>query len=141
MAEAIADTIELEVVTPERQLVKEAVTEAQVPAREGYIGVLPGHAPLLSLLGSGPLTYTPKSGARKVLAIHGGFVEVLPDHIRVLANLAERAEEIDVEKARAALKQANERLTMHDQAGATDPAVALEESELARARVDAAELR
>ena len=137
----MADTIELEVVTPERQLVKESVTEAQVPAREGYIGVLPGHAPLLSLLGSGPLTYTPKTGPRKVLAIHGGFVEVLPDHIRVLANLAERAEEIDLEKARAALKQANERLTMHDQSGATDPAVALSESELARARVDAAELR
>jgi F-type H+-transporting ATPase subunit epsilon len=141
MAEALADSIELEVVTPERQLVKESVTEAQIPAREGYIGVLPGHAPLLSLLGSGPLTYSPKGGPRKVLAIHGGFVEVLPDHIRVLANLAERAEEIDLEKARAALKQANERLTMHDQSGATDPAVALSESELARARVDAAELR
>jgi F-type H+-transporting ATPase subunit epsilon len=137
----MADTIELEVVTPERQLVKESVTEAQVPAREGYIGVLPGHAPLLSLLGSGPLTYAPQTGPRKVLAIHGGFVEVLPDRISVLANLAERAEEIDLEKARAALKQANERLTMHDQAGATDPAVALSESELARARVDAAELR
>jgi F-type H+-transporting ATPase subunit epsilon len=141
MAEALADSIELEVVTPERQLVKESVTEAQIPAREGYIGVLPGHAPLLSLLGSGPLTYNPKSGPRKVLAIHGGFVEVLPDHIRVLANLAERAEEIDLEKARAALKQANERLASHDQSGATDPAVALSESELARARVDAAELR
>jgi F-type H+-transporting ATPase subunit epsilon len=141
MAEAIAGTIELEVVTPERQLVKESVTEAQVPAREGYIGVLPGHAPLLSLLGSGPLTYAPKTGPRKVLAIHGGFVEVLPDHIRVLANLAERAEEIDLEKARAALKLANEHLTMHGQAGATDPAVALSEYQLARARVDAAELR
>jgi F-type H+-transporting ATPase subunit epsilon len=145
MAEAIADTIELEVVTPERQLVKESVTEAQIPAREGYIGVLPGHAPLLSLLGSGPLSYAPKSGPRKVLAIHGGFVEVLPDHIRVLANLAERAEEIDLEKARAALKLANEHLTKqnttHGQAGATDPAVALSESELARARVDAAEMR
>src|SRR5580700_2508032 len=137
----MADTIELEVVTPERQLVKESVTEAQIPAKEGYIGVLPGHAPLLSLLGSGALSYAPQSGARKVLAIHGGFVEVLPDHIRVLANLAERAEEIDLEKARVALKVANERLTMHDQAGATDPAVALSESELARARVDAAELR
>jgi F-type H+-transporting ATPase subunit epsilon len=137
----MADTIELEVVTPERQLVREPVTEAQVPAREGYIGVLPGHAPLLSLLGSGALSYAPQTGGRKVLAIHGGFVEVLPDHIRVLANLAERAEEIDLEKARAALKQANERLTAHDQAGATDPAVALAESELARARVDAAEMR
>jgi len=137
----MADTIELEVVTPERQLVKESVTEAQIPAREGYIGVLPGHAPLLSLLGSGALTYAPQSGPRKVLAIHGGFVEVLPDQIRVLANLAERAEEIDLEKARVALKQANERLTMHNQAGATDPAVALAESELEQARVDAAENR
>src|SRR5580698_9846033 len=123
----MADTIELEVVTPERQLVKESVTEAQVPAREGYIGVLPGHAPLLSLLGSGALTYVAPGGVRKALAIHGGFVEVLPDHIRVLANLAERAEEINLDKARAALKQANERLAapVHDQAGATDPAVAL----------------
>jgi F-type H+-transporting ATPase subunit epsilon len=135
----MAETIELEVVTPERQLVKEAVTEAQVPAREGYIGVLPGHAPLLSLLGSGVLTYAPQGGARKALAIHGGFVEVLPDHVRVLANLAERAEEIDIDKARAELKLASERMTMHDQAGATDPAVALEECELARARVNAAE--
>ena len=101
----MADTIELEVVTPERQLVKESVTEAQVPAKEGYIGVLPGHAPLLSLLGSGVLTYTPQTGARKVLAIHGGFVEVLPDHVRVLANLAERAEEINLDKASAALER------------------------------------
>src|ERR1700689_531930 len=130
MAEAIADTIELEVVTPERQLVRESVTEAQVPAREGYIGVLPGHAPLLSLLGSGTLRYTPQTGPRKVLAIHGGFVEVLPDHIRVLANLAERAEEIDLEKARIALKKATDHLLINNQAAATDPAVALEESEL-----------
>jgi len=137
----MADTIELEVVTPERQVVKESVTEAQIPAKDGYIGVLPGHAPLLSLLGSGVLSYVPQSSARKVLAIHGGFVEVLDDHVRVLANLAERAEEIDLEKARVAFKQAVERLTVHDQAGATDPAVALSESELARARVDAAELR
>lgn len=137
----MADTIEFEVVTPERQLVKEPVTEAQVPASKGYLGVLPGHAPLLSLLGSGPLLYTPQDGPRKVLAIHGGFVEVLPGRVRVLANLAERAEEIDLEKARVALKQANERLTMHDQGAGVDPALALEESELAMARVAAAELR
>jgi F-type H+-transporting ATPase subunit epsilon len=137
----MADTIELEVVTPERQLVKESVTEAQIPARGGYIGVLPGHAPLLSLLGSGTLSYTPQGGARKVLAIHCGFVEVLPDHIRVLANLAERAEEINLDKAKAELKEANARLTMHDQGAGVDPAWALEESELARARVDAAEMK
>jgi F-type H+-transporting ATPase subunit epsilon len=134
----MAETIELEVVTPERQLVKEAVTEAQIPAKAGYIGVLPGHAPLLSLLGSGVLSYSPQSGGRKALAIHRGFVEVLPDCIRVLADLAERADEIDLEKARAAAKTATERLTINDQAAATDPAVALAESELAQARVDAA---
>jgi F-type H+-transporting ATPase subunit epsilon len=135
----MAETIELEVVTPERQLVKEAVTEAQIPAMAGYIGVLPGHAPLLSLLGSGVLSYTPQSGGRKSLMIHRGFVEVLPDHIRVLADLAERPEEIDLEKARAAMKVATDRLTINDQAAATDPAVALAESELAAARVSAAE--
>lgn len=135
----MADTMELEIVTPERQLVKEAVTEAQIPAKEGYIGVLPGHAPLLSLLGSGVLAYTTQSGGRKALAIHRGFVEILPDQIRVLANVAEFAQEIDLENARAAMKTAGERLTLNDQAAATDPGVALEESELAQARVSAAE--
>jgi F-type H+-transporting ATPase subunit epsilon len=135
----MAETIELEVVTPERELVKEQVTEAQIPAKSGYIGVLPGHAPLLSLLGSGVLSYMTQSGSRKAMAIYRGFVEVLPDHIRVLADLAEFSDEIDLEKARAALKTAAERLTLNDPAAATDPAVALAESELAQARVSAAE--
>ena len=73
------------------------------------------------------------------MAIHRGFVEVLPDHIRVLADIAEFAEEIDLEKARAAVSEANRQLLINDQAAATDPGVALAESELARARVDAAE--
>ena len=135
------DVMELEVVTPERQLVKEQITEAQIPAKSGYIGVLPGHAPLLSLLGSGVLRYTPQSGPKRAMAIHRGFVEVLPDHVRVLANLAEFAEEIDLEKARAAATEASRRLMVNDQAAATDPGVALEESELAQARISAAELR
>lgn len=135
----MAETIQLEIVTPERQLVNETVTEAQIPAKNGYIGVLPGHAPLLSLLGSGVLSYTPQSGPRRSMAIHLGFVEVLPDHIRVLANLAEFSEEIDLEKARVAAKAAADRLLINDQAAATDPGVALEESELAQARVSAAE--
>jgi|SRR5215472_2822432 len=136
----MAETIELEVVTPERQLVQEPVSEAQIPALAGYIGVLPGHAPLLSLLGSGVLRYTGQSGTRMAIAIHRGFVEVLPDHVRVLANLAEPAAEIDLDRARTALAEANRRL-LNDPASATDPGVALLESELARARVDAAEAR
>ena len=81
----------------------------------------------------------PQSGQRKAIAIHGGFVEVLPDCIRVLADLAEFSTEIDLEKARAALKTAMEHL--NNQAAAADPAVALAESELAQARVAAAELK
>lgn len=135
----MAETMQLEVVTPERQLVSETVTEAQIPAKNGYIGVLPGHAPLLSLLGSGVLSYTPQSGPKRAMAIHRGFVEVLPEHIRVLANLAEFSEEIDLEKARAAVRTAA--ATLNDQAAATDPGVALEESELAQARMAAAELK
>ncbi len=135
----MAETMQLEVVTPERQLVNETVTEAQIPAKNGYIGVLPGHAPLLSLLGSGVLSYTPQSGPKRAMAIHRGFVEVLPEHIRVLANLAEFSEEIDLEKARTAARTATSNL--NDQAAATDPGVALEQSELAQARVAAAEQR
>lgn len=135
----MAETIQLEVVTPERQLVSEMVTEAQIPAKGGYIGVLPGHAPLLSLLGSGVLSYSPQSGAKRSMAIHRGFVEVLPDHIRVLANLAEFSDEIDLEKARTGARSALQKL--NDPAAATDPGVALEESELAQARVDAVEQR
>ncbi len=137
----MADTIELEVVTPERQLVKESVTEAQIPAKEGYIGVLPGHAPLLSLLGSGVLTYTPQAGAAQSSGdpwrLRGSAARPHPR-----AGQSGRARRRDRPgKGPRCLKQANERLTSHDQAGATDPAVALAESELAQARVTAAELR
>ena len=92
----MADTLELEVATPERELVREQVSEVQVPGKNGYMGILPGHAPLLGLLGIGTLTYVSVSdGKKRYLSIHGGFVEVLDDHVRVLADCAERAEEID----------------------------------------------
>jgi F-type H+-transporting ATPase subunit epsilon len=131
------DTFQIEIVTPERLIVRDSITEAQIPAKDGYIGVLPGHAPLLSILGSGPLTYF-LGGSKKTIAIHGGFVEVLPDHVRVLANIGEPAEEIDIQKAREGLRDATEKMQL--QAGSeADPAAALEEAELWRARVDAAE--
>src|SRR5215475_3949641 len=103
------ELIELEVATPERQLVREQVTEVQVPAKNGYMGILPGHAPLLSELGTGFLSYS-AGGRKRYLSIQGGFVEVLPDRVRVLANTAERAEEIDTERARADLSKAEEEL-------------------------------
>jgi F-type H+-transporting ATPase subunit epsilon len=128
------DLIELEIATPERLLVREDVTEVQLPGKNGYMGILPGHAALLSELGTGTLTYV-VSGRKRCLSVQGGFVEVLPDHVRVLANVAERAEEIDVERARADLSRANQDLI--NPALGVDPAVALDALAWAQARVDA----
>jgi len=134
----MADTLLLEVVAPERSLVEEQVSEVQVPALDGFIGVLPGHAPLLSeLKPGGVLTYR-AVGGEKTLAVYGGFVEVLPDRVRVLADAAERKEEIDLEDARRRLREAMAKLgEMHGEA--IDPAVALAEALRAQARVEAAE--
>jgi F-type H+-transporting ATPase subunit epsilon len=104
----MAETLLLQLVSPERVLVEEQVSEVQVPALDGYIGVLPGHAPLLSeLKPGGVLTYQTGTGA-KVLAVYGGFVEVQPDRVRILADAAERREEINVEQARETLRKAME---------------------------------
>lgn len=86
----MADTFLLEVATPERLWVRTPAREAQIPCRNGYIGVLPGHAALLSELASGRLTYTDDGGAH-ALEISGGWVEVLDDHVRVLADEAREA--------------------------------------------------
>src|ERR1044071_2848505 len=117
------DLIELEIATPERQLVREEVSEVQLPGKNGYLGILPGHAALLSQLGTGSLTYV-VAGRKRCLGVHGGFVEISDDHVRVLANIAERAEEIDVEKARAQLAQASQDVI--NPAIGVDPAAALE---------------
>jgi F-type H+-transporting ATPase subunit epsilon len=87
---AATETFQLEVATPERLLVDAQVTEAELPGKDGYMGVLPGHAPLLSVLGTGTLSYS-EGGAKKVLNIEGGFVEVFDNHVRVLADKAEAA--------------------------------------------------
>jgi F-type H+-transporting ATPase subunit epsilon len=126
------DSLELEVATPERLLVREDVTEVQVPGKNGYLGILPGHAALLGQLGTGSLSYV-ASGHRRYLAVAGGFLEVLPGHVRVLADVAERAEEIDVDRARAALQRAQEQI------GGEDPAAALAAVERAQARIATAE--
>src|SRR5579863_995179 len=105
----MADTLALEVVTPERLLVREDVASVQLPAANGYLGILPGHAPLLAELGTGFLIYE-AGGQRWYLAVHGGYLEVLENLLRVLANTAERAEDIDVERAKAAMKRAQEEI-------------------------------
>ena len=106
---ALPTKLLLELVTPDRAVVREEVDEVVVPGAEGYIGILPGHAPLLATLQVGELWY--RIGQEKrVLAVAGGFVEVLPDRVTVLAQIAERAEEIDVARAEAAKKRAEARL-------------------------------
>jgi F-type H+-transporting ATPase subunit epsilon len=105
----MADTFTLEVVTPARQVVRETVTEAQVPVRGGYIGVMPGHTPLLAEMGAGELTY--RVGNRELsCTAMGGFVEVLADRVIVLADAAEQAAEIDVARAQTARDRAQKRL-------------------------------
>ena len=132
----MAERIELEVVTPERAMVSEQVTDVQVPGEDGYLGILPGHAPLLSLLGAGALSYA-GGGARHFLAVQGGLVEVLSGRVRVLANLAERAEDIDVGKARTDLDLAQKQMYAATTGDASS--AALEAVALARARIAAVE--
>jgi F-type H+-transporting ATPase subunit epsilon len=131
----MADGFQLEVATPDRLIVQEHVSEAQVPARDGYIGVLPGHAPLIAELQNGVLSYV-VAGQTKYLAIHGGFVEVLGDKVRVLADLAERAEEIDAARAQVALNRAQK--VLENTHADLDPATALEDMMRAQARIEAA---
>ena len=131
----MAETFSLEVATPERLVIREAATEAQIPAKGGYIGVLPGHAPLLSELGVGYASYV-SEGRKSYFALHGGFVEVLPDKVRVLATTVEKAEEIDVRRAEAALRKAQEDLNSPHVG--VDPAMALEAMFRAQARIEAA---
>ncbi len=87
----MADTFLLEVATPERLMVRENVSEAQIPAANGYVGILPGHAALLSELGAGVLSYTAE-GRRRSLKVEGGWLEVSNDQARVLATKAEAGE-------------------------------------------------
>ena len=132
----MADTLELEVATPDRQLVREQVSEVQLPGKGGYMGVLPGHAPLLGLLGIGTLTYV-AGGKKSSLSIHEGFLEILEDHVRVLADCAERAEDIDIPRAKAALQRSQEQAI--NPALGVEPAAALAAMMRAEARLTTAE--
>jgi F-type H+-transporting ATPase subunit epsilon len=106
---ALPTKLTLEIVTPDRALVNEQVDEVQLPGSEGYFGVLPGHTPLLAALQVGELWY--RVGQEKhYLAIAFGFVEVLPDRVTVLAQIAEKSQEIDVARAEAAKKRAEDRV-------------------------------
>jgi F-type H+-transporting ATPase subunit epsilon len=107
----LPESIELVIVTPERQLLRQTVVEVTLPGGDGCLGVLPGHAPLITELGIGELTYHAKGTSEAgPLAIISGFAEVLGDRVTVLAEMAERPEEIDVARAEEAKKRAEQRL-------------------------------
>jgi F-type H+-transporting ATPase subunit epsilon len=109
----MADTFQLEIVTPEKKVVDTAATEAQIPGKNGYLGILPGHAPLITELAVGEVKF--HAGAEEQrLAVAWGFAEVLPDKVTILAETAERPNEIDVERARKAKERAEQRLTSGD---------------------------
>jgi len=133
----VAEGLILEVVTPEREIVRESVAEVQLPALSGYLGILPGHTPLLTELGIGPLSYK-KGSETGYVAVIGGFAEVLPERVTVLAEAAERSEDIDSARARADLDEAEKKLY----SGSTDPKTdwdaVLKAVASARARVEAA---
>jgi F-type H+-transporting ATPase subunit epsilon len=106
---ALPTSIDLQIVTPDRPIVREQVDEVQIPGSQGYLGVLPGHTPLLTALAVGELWYR-KGQEKTYVSIVLGFAEILPDRVTILARVAERAEDIDVERAEAARRRAEERL-------------------------------
>jgi F-type H+-transporting ATPase subunit epsilon len=107
---ALPTHLTLEIVTPDRKVIAEKVDEVEIPGAEGYFGVLPGHTPLLATLQVGELWY--RKGNEKVyLSIAFGFAEVLPDRVTILAQIAEKAEEIDIARAEAAKGRAEERVS------------------------------
>ncbi|MFZ0705572.1 MAG: F0F1 ATP synthase subunit epsilon [Candidatus Korobacteraceae bacterium] len=105
----MADTIQLEIVTPDRLLVNEQVEEVEIPGKSGYLEAMPQHAPLITELAPGELTYK-SSGKMNRLAVSWGFAEVLPDKVTILAQTAERPEEINVQRAQEAKNKAEEQL-------------------------------
>ena len=109
MAETLPSQIQLEVVTPDHQVVHESVDSVTVPGKCGYLGILPGHAPLLSELAPGQIVYT-LAGSKRHVAVSWGFAEILPDRVIVLAQTAELAEEIDLKRAEDALTRAENQL-------------------------------
>src|SRR5678815_3693837 len=106
----MAETFQLEIVTPEKMVVKESAEELQIPGKKGYLGILPGHAPLITELAVGEITYRSGQKTGRV-AVAWGFAEVLPDKVTILAETAEKAEEIDVARAEKSRQRAEERLT------------------------------
>ena len=126
----MSDGIDLEIVTPERKILAVKASEVVVPGIEGYFGVLPGHAPFLTRIGVGEISYKDATGTH-YLAAAEGFVEVLPNRVTILARICEEAGEIDVERAREAKRRAEE--TMKQAAKLSDQDMLMVELSMKRA--------
>ena len=126
----MADTFEFEIVTPEKLVVRDVAEEMQIPGKNGYLGILPGHAPLITELAVGEISYR-NQGYTHRLAVAWGFAEVLPSKVTVLAETAERADEINVRRAEEAKQRAEERLK------SGDPNTDFDRAEQALQRADA----
>ena len=131
----MADTFQLEIVTPEKKVVDTAAEQVQIPGKNGYIGILPGHAPLITELSVGEIRYRENSAEQR-LAVAWGFAEILPHKVTILAETAERPSEIDLERAREAKERAERRLTSGD--ASVDVNRALDALNRAQARLDVA---
>ncbi len=104
------DAIELQIVTPERHVLQDSVQSVEIPGKDGYLGILPGHAPLITELGIGVLSYR-KDSETRYLTVMNGYAEVLPHRVIVLAEVSERAEEIDLERTRRARERAQSEIS------------------------------
>ena len=131
----MAEVFQLEIVTPEKKVVETAAEEIQIPGKSGYLGILPGHAPLITELSVGEITYRENS-TEQHLAVAWGFAEVLPNKVTILAETAERPSEIDAERARKAKQRAEQRLTSGD--ASVDVDRALDALHRAETRLDVA---
>ena len=133
----MAESLRLEVVTPSHRVLKARADEVRIPGALGELGILPGHTPLLTSLGTGELKWTEGSEEGR-LVVQGGFAEVQPDAVTVLASVAETADEIDLEAARAAFDDAQGALktASADDFAALDAAVRLAEAQISAATGD-----
>jgi F-type H+-transporting ATPase subunit epsilon len=109
----MAESFQLEIVTPDKLVVKDLAEEMQIPGKNGYLGILPGHAPLITELAVGQISYRNGSETH-YLCVAWGFAEVLPDKVTILAETAERGEDVDCERAQKAKERAEQRLASND---------------------------
>lgn len=133
----MAETIHLKVASPDRLVFEGDVESLEAPAADGYLGVLPRHAPLMAELGTGVLSFVDLTGKRRYLMVNQGLLEVLPNNVRVLTSEALWEAEVDIERAKVQLDRATDLFHEHDYEQDVDDA--LEAAERARARIEAYE--